>query len=50
MFCASGQGRRSRTLVGEKDFPSGYEGRERVGRILRGIFFGDDGRARPSVA
>ena len=50
MFCASGRGRRSRTLVGEEDFPSGYEERERSGRILRGIFFGDDERARPSVA
>jgi len=50
VFCASGLGRRSRNLVGEKDFPLGYEERERDGRILRGIFFGDDGRARPSVA
>ena len=51
MFCVSGRGRRNRTLFGEKDFRSGYEGRERGGRILRGIFFGDDERrARPSVA
>ena len=50
MFCASGRERRSRILVGGEDFPSGYEVRERSGRILRGIFFGDDGRARPSVA
>ena len=50
MFCASGRARRNQNLVGEKDFPSGYEERERVERILRGIFFGDDGRARPSVA
>ena len=50
MFCASGRGRRNRILVGEKDFRSGYEGRGRVGRILRGVFFGDDGRAHTSVA
>lgn len=46
MFCASGQGRKNRTLVGGKDFRSGYEGRERSG----GIFLGDDGRAQRSVA
>jgi hypothetical protein len=50
VFCASGRGRRSRTLDGGEDFPSGYEGRERSGRILRGIFFWGDGRARRSVA
>jgi hypothetical protein len=50
VFCANGRGRKSPTSVGGKDFRSGYEGRERDGRILKGIFFGDDGRARPSVA
>jgi len=50
VFCASGWGKRSRILVGGEDFPSGYVGRERSGRILRWIFFGDDGRARRSVA
>jgi len=50
VFCASGRGRRNRILVGEKDFQLGYEGRKRGERILRGIFFGDDGRARRSVA
>jgi hypothetical protein len=50
VFCASGRGRKNRTRDGGKDFRSGYEGRGKGGRILRGIFFGDDGRARPSVA
>ena len=50
MFCVSGRGRKNRILVGGEDFPSDYEGRKRGGRILREIFFGDDGRARPSVA
>ena len=50
MFCACGRGSRSRTPVGGKDFRSGYEGRERVGMILRRIFFGDEERARLSVA
>ena len=48
MFFGSGRGSRSR--LGATDFPSGYEGRERGGRILQGIFLGDDGRARLSVA
>jgi len=50
VFCASGLGSRSRTPLDGKDFLSGYEGRMRDGRILRGTFFGDDGRAQPSVA
>jgi len=50
VFCVNGRGRKNRTLVGGKDFRSGYEGRRRGGGILREIFFGDDERARPSVA
>ena len=50
VFCASGRGSRNRILAGGRGFRSGYEGRERSEGILRGIFFGGDGRARPSVA
>ena len=48
MFFGSGRGSRSR--LGATDFRLGYEGWGRGGRILRGIFLGDDGRARTSVA
>jgi hypothetical protein len=45
-----GSGRGSRSRLGATDFRLGYEGQGRGGRILRGIFFGDDGRAQRSVA